>query len=983
MPSQPSWTFGPFRLDLDAAILWRGSEAVPLRPKDFALLLSLVQQAGRVLPKEDLLEAVWPNTFVSDDVLKGAVARLRRALGDDPRSPQWIATVARHGYRFLGTPQAVSAAELPVPALAPEPPPPLLVGREAALTQLAWWQRALAGQRQVGFVTGPAGIGKTALVEAFLAQVTAQGLVVRGQCIEHYGPGEPYAPLLEVLDRLGRGPHRASLVDVLRQKAPMWLVQLPSLCPPEEAHVLQQRLVGTTAARMLRELAGALEAFTATAPLIIVLEHLHWSDTATLDTLAVLAQRREPARLLILGTYRPTDVRQAEQPLWALLPRLRQHGQDAELPLTVLSEDAVAAYMQVRWARADMPPALVQWLYERTEGHPLFLVTLVEYLEQHAVLAEDWNAAALEAQLPVLAQAVPDTLRQTVESHLLRLTPSEQQVLAAASVAGVTWSAAAVAAALDADVIEGETHCEGLVQHSPFLERITQAAWPDGTLATGYGFRHALYQQFLYERLPAAQRQQWHRRLGARLEAAYGAQVSEIAAELARHWHQGGDTAQAVRYRQQAAELALRRHAHREAISHLTSGLEMLTTLPDTPARAQQEIELQLALGPALTATKGLAAPEVERSYARARVLCQQVGEPPQLFSMLHGLWQFYVSRGAFPTARELGEQLLRLVPCEGASIHRLIAHAALGNTLFFLGEYTAAWAHCEKGGFLTEPTPQRVQALRYSVAPEVVCLTLAAYTLWCLGFPVQALQRSEEALALAQALGHPQTLAFAHHRAAYLHYRRREMAAVQAQADALLTLATAQEFPLWVGHGACWRGWVLAMQNQDEAGRAQLRQSMSVILATGQTLAQPFCLIQCAEAAGHVGQVVEGLRLLAEAVAALEASGRGDLLAEAYRLQGEFHLRQAIPDAAQAEACFQQALAIARRQQARAWELRAATSLSRLWQQQGKRAEAYELLAPVYDWFTEGFDTADLQEARALLDTLAHRPVKPLAQPS
>jgi predicted ATPase len=256
-------------------------------------------------------------------------------------------------------------------------------------------------------------------------------------------------------------------------------------------------------------------------------------------------------------------------------------------------------------------------------------------------------------------------------------------------------------------------------------------------------------------------------------------------------------------------------------------------------------------------------------------------------------------------------------------------------------------------------------------VAPGVWCLAMAANTLWCLGYPVQAMQRSQEALTLAQALGHPLSLAMAQHWAAFLHHRRSEAPAVQTQGEALLTLATAQGFPLSVGLGTCWRGWALAMQGQHETGRAQVDQGLAALLATGQMLTRPFCLVLLAEAAKHTGQVAAGLRLITEALTAFEESGRGDLLAEAYRLQGELLLRQAVPDVAQAEACFQQALTIACRQQAKAWELRAATSLSRLWLQQGKRTAAYELLAPIYGWFSEGFDTADLQEAKAFLDEL------------
>ena len=390
-----------------------------------------------------------------------------------------------------------------------------------------------------------------------------------------------------------------------------------------------------------------------------------------------------------------------------------------------------------------------------------------------------------------------------------------------------------------------------------------------------------------------------------------------------------------------------------------------------TPRRGpSKNSTLQLALGPALIATKGFAAPEVEQTYDRARALCQQVGETPQLFPTLLGLCRFYYSRGALPTARELGEQLYRLAQREAEPTPLLEAHEALGRPC-------SAGRLCRRpdapgaGHRPHRPAAQRALALRHGAAPGVRPGRGSQHAV-VPGLSDQAVRRSQEALALAQELAHPYSLALARHFAAFLHHRRREAPAVQAQAEALLTLATAQGFPLFVGYGTCWQGWALAMQGQGEAGLAQLRQGLAAFLAMGQELARSLCLVLLAEAAGHAGQVDEGLRLLAEALTAMEASGRGDMLAEAYRLQGELLLRQAAPDATQAEACFQQALAIARRQQAKSWELRAAMSLSRLWQQQGKRAEARALLAPIYGWFTEGFDTADLQEAKALLDELS-----------
>ena len=470
-------------------------------------------------------------------------------------------------------------------------------------------------------------------------------------------------------------------------------------------------------------------------------------------------------------------------------------------------------------------------------------------------------------------------------------------------------------------------------------------------------------------------RQQYHQRIAQVLEAQFPETVETQPELLAQHYTAAGLTAQALHYWQHAGQQALLRSADLEAVQHLTTGLALLATLPETPARAQQELDMQLALGAALMATKGIGAPEVGQAYDRARVLCAHVGETPQLFVALRGLCRFYRLGGALRTAQELGEHLVQVVEGAPDPLPRLEAHEALGGTLFMLGDYAAAWTHLEQGIPLIDPAAQRALALRQGLASGILCLVHGALTLWCLGFPAQALRRSQEALAFAQALAHPYSLAVAQHFAAMLYHRRHEVRAVQAQAETLLALASQHGFPQYVGLWTCWQGWVLAMHGQGEAGLARMHQGLAAVLATGHELSRSHCLMLLAEAAGHVGQIAEGLGLLAEMRTALEASERWDLLAEAYRLQGELLQRQDVPDAAQAEACFQHALAIARRQQAKSWELRAATSLARLWQRQGKRAEVYELLAPVYGWFTEGFDTADLQEAKALLEDLGGSP--------
>jgi predicted ATPase len=659
-------------------------------------------------------------------------------------------------------------------------------------------------------------------------------------------------------------------------------------------------------------------------------------------------------------------------PLKTVTQELAAHGQCVALALGGLSQPEVAAYVAQRGVATAGGADVAAVVYQRTEGHPLFMVQVVDALAQQDLLPAPAQPGAGSAAGLAIDQVVPQGLQQLLEAQVGRLEALEQQVLEVGSVAGAEFVVASVAAGgnLAPEVVEAV--CERLAQRGQFLEERDLVAWPDGTVSGGYGWRHALYQEVLYRQLGSGRRARYHRAIGARLEAGYGAQVAQIAAALAMHFARGQDPRRAVQYLGQAADNAAQRQAPHEVIALLTTGLALLATLPDTPVRAQQELALQLTLAPALNATKGRAAPEVGQTYARARALCAQVSETPLLFPALQGLCEFYRNRGELLTARELGEELDRLAQRAAEPTSRLEAHDALGTTLFVLGEFPAALMYVDQSIALTDPTAQRALALRYGAVPGVRCLGIAASTLWCLGYPAQALQRQQEALALAHGLALPYSMAVAHHWAAYLHHLRREVPTVQAQAEALLTLATLQGFPLYVGYGTCWRGWALAMQGQGEAGLEQLQQGTVAVLATGQTLSRSLCLFLRAEAAGYADQVAEGLRLLAEALTAFEESKRGNLLAEAYRLQGEFLLRQAVPDPAQAEACFHQALGIASRQQAKSWELRAALSLSRLWQHQGKRAEAHALLAPVYNWFTEGFDTADLQEAKAQLAALS-----------
>jgi predicted ATPase len=485
-------------------------------------------------------------------------------------------------------------------------------------------------------------------------------------------------------------------------------------------------------------------------------------------------------------------------------------------------------------------------------------------------------------------------------------------------------------------------------------------------------FKHALIQDAAYASLLRSTRQRVHQQVVQLCETRFPEVVATQPEVVARHCTAAGQDEAAIRYWQRAGQRALQGLAHAEAMAHLRQGLAVLSTLPETPARLEQELDLQVALGPALLVTKGHAAPDVEHAYARARELCTQLGDTPQLFPVLQGLMTYYRNRGDVQTASQLGEQLFRLAQAQPDPVHLLLAHQQLGMVLFQRGEPAAARTHQAQALALYDPQAHRALAVRYVADLGVASNGHLARELWCLGFPAQALQHSQAARTLAQEVAHPLSLVHALCFAAIVHQWRREVLAAHEQAAAAMTLATEQGFAQWVERGTVLHGWALAMQGQGEAGLAAMRQGLTAELATGATLYQPYFLGLLAEAYGAGGHPDEGLHALAEALTVTDTTEARYYAAELYRLKGALLLRQAVPDAAQAEACFHQALAVARQQQAKSWELRAATSLARLWQSQGKPQDAYDVLAPVYGWFTEGFDTADLQEAKALLEELA-----------
>jgi predicted ATPase/DNA-binding winged helix-turn-helix (wHTH) protein len=981
---------GEFRVEVPNEQLWRGHAEVAVPPRVFALLRYLVERPHQLVTKGELFQALWPGIAVGDAVLTVAVGELRKALGDIPQTPRFIETVHRRGYRFVapvtttpptaGPPGPAAQARPGQEGAVRQPRASQIVGRTEELRQLHHaWEQAQGGARQLLLVTGEPGIGKTTVVETFVEELAAHAhfWLGQGQCIEHYGVGEAYLPVLDALGQLCRGTVGERVIELLRQYAPTWLGQLPGVVAPTDLEALQRLTLGVTRERMLREMAEALEAMSAHRPLVLVLEDLQWCDASTVELLAFVARRRQSARLLVVGTYRPVEVILREHPLKGVKQELEVHGHCQEVALGVLAEAAVREYLTLRFPAQDFPALLAPTLQQRTEGNPLFLENLMQDWVRQGVLAQVQGRWTFQGDLEAVGKQVPESLRTLIEHHLGRLSAAERQLLEVASVGGEEFSAALVAAGLDASVVEVEAACESLARREYLLQGRGTTEWPDGTVATRYGFEHALYREVLSAQIPAARRIQLHQRLAVRLEAAYGGQAAEIAAELAVHFEQGRNYAKAIQYREQAAQRALGRNAWQEAIRHATTGLTLLAVHPETPERWQQELSYQLTLATAFRVTKGYGAEETVQALLRAGELCQQLEAIPQLFLVQLGLMGAYIIRADYQTARVLGEQLVRTAKSERDSLSPLPIHMVMGIILLLLGELGSARSHLEQGIALYSPQAHGPLASLFGQDFGVTCLMYGAWVLWLLGYPDQALRRTEEARTLASELAHPFSRALALSLAALIHSYRREERTAREQSEEAIALSLEQGFLFWLIMGTAIRGRTLARQGQHREGLAQLHQSLADNQTLGIRQGRPMHLGWLAEAYCQAGQAPNGLTVLAEALSETSTTGERVYEAELHRLKGELFLkrtgRRVSPRSLQeVEECFLKAIKVARLQSAKSLELRAVVSLSRLWQQQGKKAESRQMLAEIYGWFTEGFETKDLQEAKALLAELA-----------
>jgi DNA-binding winged helix-turn-helix (wHTH) protein/tetratricopeptide (TPR) repeat protein len=969
------YTFDGFELDRDAYRLRHHGQVIRLEPQAFELLAYLVAHRDRVVPKEELLDAIWGTRFVSESALTTRIKEARRALGDDGRTQKFIRTVVGHGYQLAvdviatGPPTPAGAGVSTAPAEVGAPEGPLLVGRAAELALLhGLFEDAAAGQRRVALLGGDAGEGKTSLLEVFLAETRqrAAAWLAVGHAVDHTAPGEPYLPLLDALAQLCWQPRGHEAVAVLRRHAPTWLVQLPGVLSDEDAEALRAVTLGATQERMLREIVEGIEQLCLPRPVVLVLEDLHWSDRPTLEVLAAVSRRTTPARLLVVATYRPGDPEGATAAMVAELAARRPTCH--RLVLERIDDEAVARLIGERLGATTADPDLAAFAARRGGGNPLFITTLIEHWAAAGLLGVEEDAAVAPNGLDELAGAVPGDLRLLIQHQTSQLPPDDRELLRAASVVGTTAAAAAVAAAIDSDdeIVEARLH--DLARRSNLLASDATIEWRDGTITPEFRFRHSLHQEVLYDAVPPTQRARFHGRVGDRLAAAFGEDADLHAADLAHHYVRSGDAGRAVPALLASATVASRRSAHAEAVEVLTQAEALIGRVRDPDERVRLEANVLATLAPALVAVHGWAAPEVRDTYERALELCRMLPDETPLDAVLYGLATLHEYRAEYGRSQELTEQRLQLHIAKPTSATQVEAHELLACSSFHQGIFEEALQHAETAVAVYDPAEHLALMALHGENPGVSSRHWAAHALWFLGYPDRALAMIGQALELAGDLAHSFSLSHAHEHAAYLHQYRLEPGKVLSHADATLRLATKQGYPYRHATGTMLHGWATAVSTGARtvaAGLDELTRGLDAYRDTGAAMDLPYFLALLAEVLCLAGRLDDASSALDEARSI--PRGRGYYFEpELLRLRAEVLYGQGHADLAKEAG--RRAIEVARAQQARSLELRAALAALEHAGDDTEAAAARAAVGAIYASFTEGFDTADLQRAKAAL---------------
>jgi DNA-binding winged helix-turn-helix (wHTH) protein len=745
--------FDRFELDEANARLLRDGTAVALAPRPFAVLCALVRHAGSLLTTNALLDEVWGHQFVTDSVLRTAISELRTVLDDDARKPRYIETVSRRGYRFFAAPSALPAAPSVQPSVSglAAVQVPYFIGRAEPLSRLhRAWDMACSGKRAVVWIAGEPGIGKTTLIEQFIASL-GHVACARGQCVEHYGTAESYLPVLEALDELCRSD--SEVPSLLRAVAPTWLLQLPWLGTTEEREALRGELAGVSPDRMLREMGQVLYRYTERRPLLLVTEDLHWSDRATIRLIDYIARRRGGARLMWLASFRLAEVVALDHPLNPLRHELRLHDLCEEIVLDPFSESEVADYVAKRSPAIATNEAFVRALHERTDGVPLFVASVMTEAITRAAPAGG-DAAARSSQLATIA--VPENLAAIIDHYIAKLTSDQRLVLSVAAVCGIQFCINTISGALERDAAWVGQTCDDLSREQLWLV----APRPQGgnnAAELPYSFRHALFRQVLYEHTNLSVRSQLHRKVGTTLERERAPGASVAAAELAMHFELGREPMAALRHYVAAAEAALARLSPCECMNLTEHALTLLGQAPEGTQRNALEIALATLHGVAATHVHGISHPEAKNAFQRAYALLADIPDHSMRGRLLHGFAFVLSLRADYAEALAVAERAEALSSAPNDPVLVLVTCIVHGYVAQLQGRLRAAGTWIERGlaaAELLELAPVEI----FVADPQVTLLGLHGIHLLHSGFVEQGRARLERAHARARLLGWPNT---------------------------------------------------------------------------------------------------------------------------------------------------------------------------------------------------------------------------------
>ena len=856
-------------LDTDAQQLWRDGDEVHVEPQVLAVIEHLIRNRGRVVTKIELLDEVWGDRFVSESALTSRIKLARKACGDSGREQHVIRTVHSRGYRFVA-PVTASDPDAPGPAVTVEAPPTTapspvsphstttVFGRDVELTTLhAAAADVFDGQRRSVFVCGGVGVGKSTLVAEFLEQADIDDgwLVARGQCIQTRGGVEPYFCLLDALGHLARSDPTL-VTSTLELAAPSWLAQMPALLDEDGLVRLERRLLGSTPTRMLREGVEAFGSLARTRPLLLLLEDLPWADDCTLDVIDLLVQRTDPAQLLLLGTSRPDASR-----IGSVIEPAAGTGRATVLELGPLDRPAIAELTRDRLG-GDVPDELVEIVGRRSGGVPLFAEEIVtSWLSNGMIVVNGGGDVRAVEPVRTLEVTIPPTLPPLIERELYNVADDELTVLEACAVAGDSFDAAEVAAALERPLVETEGTLAVLARRQRFIGATGASSWPDGTISASYAFTQQLFREVISGRIPASRRAVFHRRVGDALERGHAGRTGELAVVLAHHFAEAGDTLRAVEYLRLAGESANARSAHGHAEAFLARALDALAGLGASPEREHAELQVRMTLGPALVATRGWFDASVSDNYERALAICGEDDLGPEAAAARYGLATVSELQGRF----ERTESLLAPLLAPDADGHlALEAHELVACSTFHQGKFSRSLRTAEAVLESWDEDAYSLLMARIAEHPASSCSSWSSLDLWALGRSDESLELAERAVELGERNRY--ALSTAVQQRAMLHQLRNEPDACIEWAERCRQIGEEQDFPMRTIQADIYKGWAVAATGDAGAGVELIDRGVTRFREAGATLNEAYYLGMYADALVNAGDARRACELLDQA---------------------------------------------------------------------------------------------------------------------